>query len=155
VKGWIEGIAGKLMNGYDSRTRIKEHMLYGDSQPAVVISKHPLIIAAYSEDIDCVVLLNFPEGYTEFYNLGIKSKLVAVNTYLRTEEFQKDITPGPNCHNTWTGYTPIIAEFITDDVNALENKKQEIDNEIWEYVYKLGIEHQKNKPGTYRDGRQW
>lgn len=155
LKGRIEGIADSMKNGFDKRTRIKEHMLYGDSQPAVVISRSPLIIAAYSEDIDCVVLLKFPEEYAEICNLEIKSKLISVNTYLRIEEFQKDITPGPNCHNTWTGYIPIIAEFITDDIGALEKKKQEIDNETWEYVYKLGVEYQEKKPGVFRDGRQF
>jgi len=79
---------------------IKENLKYGDSQPAIVMSKKPLVVAAYSEDIDCVALLKFPDEYAEMYNLDIKSRLISINTYWQEETFQNDILPGQNCANT-------------------------------------------------------
>ena len=153
LKAYIMGLIRTIFIGFNEMKIIQEHMLYGDSQPAVVISKKPLIIASYSEDIDCVVLLEFPDEYLELYKLDEKSKLISVNTYIRGEKFQKDITPGVNCHYTWRGYSPIIGEFISDDIGILENKKEEIEEKLWEYVYILGIEYSKNHPNIWRDGR--
>jgi hypothetical protein len=154
LNNWVKRKIKTMRNGFDEMREIQEHLLYGDSQPAVVISIEPLLIAAYSEDIDCVVLLHFPEKYVEIYNLEEGSKLISINTYLRGEYFQSDITPGPNCHYTWRGFIPYIADFLTDDFEILENKKDEIDEDHWEYVYVLGIEYLKEFPNVWRDGRQ-
>ncbi|MBO7176077.1 MAG: hypothetical protein J6W14_01770, partial [Clostridia bacterium] len=34
-------------------------LLYGDTQPALVMSTEPLLIAAYSDEMDAVVMLRF------------------------------------------------------------------------------------------------
>jgi hypothetical protein len=153
LKALIMGVVKTISIGFNEKRKIQEHMIYGDSQPAVVISKKPLLVAAYSEDIDCVVVLKFPDEYAELYNLDKKSRLISINTYIRSEEFQKDITPGVSCHYTWRGYSPIIGEFLTDNIEILENKKEEINEELWEYVYRLGEEYAKKHPNVWRDGR--
>lgn len=40
-------------------------LCFGDTQPAVVVSAKPLIIAAYSDEMDAVVMLHFPVELTE------------------------------------------------------------------------------------------
>lgn len=147
------GMIKTFRRGYSERRQIKEHLLFGDSQPAIVMSRNPLIIAAYSDDIDCIVLLRFPDIYTEIYNLDVKSKLISVNTYGKGDTFQKDIIPGESCNNTWTHVNPFIAEFLTDDLHTLEQKKEKIDNSLWDYVYHLALEYQLLHPKTWRDGR--
>lgn len=139
--------------GWNEKRRIKEHLFYGDSQPAIVISRQPLIVAAYSEDIDCVVLLKFPDEYANIYGLEVRSKLITVNTYGKEEDFQHDILPGDNCDYTWTSFNPFIAEFLTDDLDILTHKKEQISNEFWDYVYDLAIEYQIRNPNVWRDGR--
>lgn len=153
VKALVLGAIRTILIGFNEIREIQEHILYGDSQPAVVISKKPLIIAAYSEDIDCVVLLKFPDRYVELYSLEERSRLITINTYMRGDEFQRDITPGVNCAYTWRGYSPIIGEFITDDIDVLKNKKEEIYEDLWQYVYELGIDYLNKRPNTFRDGR--
>ncbi|MDP4177175.1 MAG: hypothetical protein Q8900_02395 [Bacillota bacterium] len=153
VKALVIGAIRTKSIGYNEIRKIQEHLLFGDSQPAVVISKKPLIVAAYSEDIDCVVLLKFPDRYVELYSLDERSRLISINTYFRGDKFQRDITPGVNCDYTWRGYSPIIGEFITDDIDVLKKKKEKINEELWQYVYKLGIEYIDMHPNTYRDGR--
>ena len=51
---------------------IAEHLIFGDSRAAVVISIYPkLIVAAYSDELDCVAMLLFPrEPFITKYNLG-------------------------------------------------------------------------------------
>lgn len=151
LKFKLLGYILKILRGYTIINSLEERVFYGDSQPAIVISTTPLIIAAYSEDIDCVVLIKFPDKFTEMYNLYPKSKLISINTYLQGNEFQKDLSPGDNCHYTWVGYTPIIGEFITNNLDILEEKKSNISEDLWEYVYKLGLEYSVKYPNTYRN----
>ncbi|MBK1813171.1 hypothetical protein JHL18_21345 [Clostridium sp. YIM B02505] len=48
---------------------------------------------------------------------------------------------------------PIIAEFVLDDVDVIEMRKLKINEQMWDYVYKLGIGYTEKYPNTYRDGR--
>ena len=149
----LRSIIRTICLGYSEKRQIEEHLLFGDCQPAIVMSKQPLTVAAYSEDIDCVVLLRFPDKYAELYNLDNKSKLITINTYGKEENFQKDITTGEHCDYTWTLVNPFIAEFLTDDLSLLEEKKEQIDNKLWDYVYNLAVEYQILHPKVWRDGR--
>src|SRR5687767_5506037 len=42
------------------RAALKMHLRYGDARAAVCVSAKPLVIAAYSDDFDGVVMLQFP-----------------------------------------------------------------------------------------------
>lgn len=149
----LTGIIKTICLGYSEKSQIAEHLIFGDCQPAIVMSRQPLIVAAYSEDIDCVVLLRFPDKYAEMYNLDVKSKLITINTYGKKENFQKDIIPGESCDYTWTLFNPFIAEFLTDDLNLLKQKKEQINNKLWDYIYNLAVEYQILYPNVWRDGR--
>jgi hypothetical protein len=65
----------------DHMTYIKEQLIAGDSNPAVVVSVDPLRVAAYSPDLDSVAMLAFPNNFVDIYNLEIGTKLITVNTY--------------------------------------------------------------------------
>lgn len=153
IKAKINAVVDTITIGFSQKRKIKEHIFYGDSQPAVVMSGEPLIIAAYSDDIDCVVMLKFDNKYSKIYNLQRGDRLICINTYMRGAEYQQDIIVGPNNTNTWFGYSPIIAEFISDDIHIIETKKDEIDEDLWNYVYNLGLEYTKLHPGVARSGK--
>jgi hypothetical protein len=153
VKGGIKGAIYKILIGFTQKREIKEHIFYGDSQPGIVMSKIPLIIVAYSEDLDCIVPLKFPDEYAEKYMLEEKTRLITINTYMRGTEIQRDIILGPNNNQRWNGYSPIIGQFITDDIDILAKKKEDINEEMWDYVYKLGLEYREKHSNIYRDGR--
>ena len=52
------------------RTYLKEQLLHGDSRAAVVVSVDPLLlVAAYTDELDCVALLRFPDSeFVEEYD---------------------------------------------------------------------------------------
>src|SRR5579884_1143605 len=61
----------------------EQHLYYGDTRAAVVISTDPLLVAAYSDDLDCVVVLKFPAEFVDEYQLHVGSRLLTVNLYTR------------------------------------------------------------------------
>jgi len=175
----LYGISGLCISvalffkGKNIKGRIKEHVKYGASEPAIVMSKSPLLIAAYSGDIDCVAILKFPDYLAEKYQLEEKSKLITVNTYFRENDYQSDLIPkwelddGSGEENEddslnqntykcmWSGFHPIIAEFVSDDLSQIAKRKSQISDDEWEYVYQLGLEYLESKPNVYRDGNPY
>lgn len=132
---------------------LKEQMYFGDSNPAIVLSVEPLlIIAAYSSDLDCIIPITFTKEYVKNYNLKKGTRLLSVNTCERGE-LQKDIVLGKNNTGLWGGFSPIIAEFVSNNKQRIEEKKNEFSEELWERVYKLGVEYREKYPDSYRDGR--
>lgn len=130
---------------------IIDHMDMGDSQPAVVVSTFPLLVAAYTVDIDCVAMLHFDESLIDQFGLKEKSRLISVNTY--GTSVNSDLIPGINRFNSWNCFHPIIADFVSDDENSLREKKMSIEEAQWDYVYALGKDYLLRKPGIYRDGK--
>lgn len=118
------------------RERIAEHMKLGDTQPAIVVSTDPLVVSVAAIDLDAAILLRFPASFVERYGLSVGSRLVSVNTYvdLRTAEgelyYAVDILPGPQRTN-WSNASPFIADFLCEDEELLEAKKDRIPNADW------------------------
>ena len=81
ILGLICKAKDKYCLGFTKIEKIKAHIYYGDSQPAVVISLKPLIVAAYSEDLDCILPLKFPNKFVKNYKLKEKSRLLTINIY--------------------------------------------------------------------------
>lgn len=144
VKGFFKGAIKQV---------IEEHVFYGDSQPAIVISTEPLLIAAYSDELDCIALLNYPKHFITEYNLEEKTKLITINTYIGTPPYQKDLIIGRNKFDNWYGFHPIIAEFISEDSEKIQKRKQIIKDDHWEYVFNLGVEYRSKNKNIWRDGR--
>src|SRR5215212_5775735 len=49
------------------RARIPEQLVYGDCRAAVVVSTEPLLVAAYTDELDCISLLEFPDSFVKEY----------------------------------------------------------------------------------------
>ena len=61
---------------------LAEHLIFGDSRAAIVMRPAlPLLAAAYSDELDAVILLEFPDFLAEHYSLRLGSRLLTVNTY--------------------------------------------------------------------------
>ena len=117
------------------------------------MSLDPLLVAVYTPDIDCVVLLNFPTKLVKMYNLHLESRLISINTYGRKKDYQKDIIPGPRKTNPWTSITPTIGDFVSDDIEIINKRKGEIEEDKWRRTYDLAKEYIHIFPNVYRDGR--
>ena len=105
------------------RVYFRECLQNGDSPAAVVVSLRPLLMAAYIDVLDCIVLLEFPQEIAAEYGLRDGSRLLAINNYRRDGEVDADLIPGPNDTQTWSGFQAIIAEFVSDDLERIEQRK--------------------------------
>lgn len=119
----------------------------------MVISIEPLLIAAYSTELDCVAMLHFPSSYVNEYGLKLRSRLLTINTYFTRPPYQNDLIIGEMSLNNWYGVNPMIAEFITDDMDRIKERKDQIDESLWNRVLKLGNEYRTKHNNIWRDGR--
>ena len=128
--------------------------MWGDSRAAVVISTRPLLIAAYTDEIDCVAMLRFDNVLTNEYGLKVGSRLLTVNTYSDLNgSYEKDLTAGSKTSGMFGNVHPFIAEFLTDDVDRLEKRKAEIDEDEWSRTNELGKAYVATVGALARDGR--
>lgn len=135
-------------------TRIEEQLLYGDSRAAVVVSTSPLLVAAYTDEIDCVALLRFHDRFVSEYNLERGSRLITVNTYeFGDGSYEVDLKPGPEAMNFYQNFTPFIADFFTNDLDRLNERKAEITEEEWQRTEEMGQSYLSKKYAPPRDGR--
>jgi hypothetical protein len=135
-------------------TRIEEHLLFGDSRAAVVISTSPLLIAAYSDELDCVALLRFNQSFVSEYNLQPGSRLVTVNLYdYLDDSYEDDLIPGPDASGIYGNFTPLIADFLTSDLERLAERKAEVDEDEWRRTKELGESYLAENHARPRDGR--
>lgn len=114
------------------RLRIKEQLMYGDSRAALVVSVEPLLIAAYSSEIDGVAMLWFPQDLVRKYRLKPGSRLLTVNTYTFGNVPVADLEYGPNSRRVYCNFMPMIAEFLSSDMKRIEQRKREISEDEWE-----------------------
>src|SRR5262249_13173080 len=128
---------------------IRQHLWEGDCNPAVVISTSPLCVAAYTIDIDTVVLLRFPDTFVLDYQLAAGSRLISVNTY-RFKPLARDIMPGPNSSDTFGNVIPLIGDFLSDDAARVRSLKEQIDEDRWLHAAELGIRRWREGPGNCR-----
>lgn len=140
------GIRGFLMaffsGGDDAKPRhiierARQNLHFGDSQPAVVASLQPLLVAAYSDEFDAVVMLKFNDGLAVEHGLTRGSRLLSINTYLEDPKLGRDIDPGPAASKRYSTFWPTIADFITDDLDIVKKKKADIPAELWDRANEL------------------
>jgi len=131
---------------------LDEHLRLGDSRAAVVVDTMPLLVAAYSSDIDCVALLRFPEVFVERHGLRAGSRLLTVNMYAAQFAVTPDLDPGPDATGDWQNFYPLIAEFLSEDVDRIAFRKAEIDESEWSRCTALGQAYVQSHPGLARSG---
>jgi hypothetical protein len=134
-----------------ARLSIVEHMMYGDSRAAVVVSADPLLVAAYTDELDCVAVLHFASD-SPVPQLAVGTRLLTVNTYGAGGEYSADLVVGPRELGRWTRFHPIIADFICSDAAPVECRKSQISEDEWERAMQLGIAYLAQHPGKSRDG---
>ncbi|MDE6789775.1 MAG: hypothetical protein K2J47_10720 [Ruminococcus sp.] len=124
--------------------RINDFMLNGDTQPAVVYSVNPLIISAYSDEMDGVVFLEFPDQLTEMYNLQKGTRLVTSNVYKYGNKAVKDIKVGAGYLKRYSDFTPIVQLFLTDRENYVRRRTMLFGEEVWDMVNRLTEEYSRS-----------
>jgi len=129
---------GRWIHGDKHAERIAEHLWLGDSRAATVVSPSPLLVAAYSDELDCVAILAFPQEFQRRFNLRTRSRLLTVNTYFYLPDVASDLSLGPGNMNRYGNFYPLIAEFLSEDVDRIAARKAEIPESEWSRCAELG-----------------
>ena len=117
------------------------------------MSEQPLLLAAYTDELDCVAMMRFSETLLQIYSLRSGSRLLSVNSYRQDPVYDEDLMPGPQQRHRWTGFHPLIAEFLSEDFERIEQRKRQIAEQEWQRAAVLAESYLKLKPGVARDGR--
>ena len=136
------------------KSYVEENLRRGDFRAAVVVSASPLLIATYASELDCIAMLRFTDQLVPKYDLSDGTQLLAVNLYLEWNFFlPEDLNPGPRQTGKYRNFAPMIADFLTDDANLVEEKKAGIAKAEWRRAEALGREYLKWHGERARDGR--
>ncbi len=120
---------------------------------AVVVSLAPLLVAAYSREMDCVMPLEFDSKLVDEYGVNRGSRLLSMVNYRADTEVAADLLPGPDATGRVKNFHPAIADFITDDVDGVARLKQDVEEEDWKKAAAYG-DRLLRRPGLRpRDGR--
>lgn len=132
---------------------IKTVFQHGICNPAFVYQLNPLIIVAYSYEIDCIIPIQFPKTYQPPVVLKLNQRLLSVNTYGRNNDvIEDDLIEGPESINEWKDFAPHIAELYSDDISLIKEKKAAIEEKYWEKLVILTKEYFEVFPKRYRLG---
>lgn len=146
--------AVKFPHTLSLKKRIDEYLNMGDTQPAVVVSVSPLTVAAYSDEMDAVVMLRFPEVLAEQYALKQGTRLVTSNVYSFRRGFNvaSDIFIGKNYLNRYSDFIPMVSLFLSDDEKFIRSRTELFDEELWKTAEHKAEKYLLNHPKLYRNG---
>ena len=136
------------------KKRINEYLKMGDTQPALVCSASPLIIAAYSDEMDAVIMLTFPDELAKQYDLSEGTRLVTSNvySYIGLSGIAKDIFIGEDYLNRYSDFIPVVSLFLSDDELYLKNRTEIFSEEIWQRVTEKAQKYSAEHPTLKRNG---
>lgn len=120
---------------------VMEILQFGDTQPCVVVSVKPLRVAAYSDEMDAVVMLNFPDEFAEKYDLAVGSRLTSSNIYYSDARVESDIFPGSEFLRHYSDFLPVVQLFIGKNDKKIEEKTALFPVEVWDKVEEMGKEY--------------
>ncbi len=126
----------------------------GDTQPALVCSVDPFIVSAYSDELDAVVMLRFPNELAEKYDLHLWSRLVTSNTYkyAHFDDTAPDIDAGPGSSGNFSDFLPIVQLFLAKHDEKIMERTKLFDEARWARVKELTDAYRNEHPNTARDG---
>jgi len=134
-------------------SNIGDTLARGDSRAAVVVDATNAIVASYTDELDCVVLLKFDPALALAHGWRDGTRLLAANSYhSRDAGVASDLRPGPGDEGRWGNVWPLIADLLTDDAAGLAARKATIAETEWARALDLG-RRALAANDTPRDGR--
>ncbi len=143
----------KLLGIKNPVEAVRWHLLLGDRSPAVVVYEAPLIVAAYSEEQDGIVLLKFEHQHVDprFRRVGTRLTTLNLDYSSKHGPLAADLRPGSNSSWCWSNFLPLIGEFLTLDFERLAQLKASIPDSWWARLNEL-VRNYDRACGV-RDGR--
>ncbi len=150
---WIDArIGGRAM----ARFQVADQLLRGDSRAALVVSVDPLLIAAYTDELDCIALLRFPSRVARIRSLQVGQRLLTVNSYWGpSQPFAADLENGPTSYRRYHNFQPLVADFLTADLPGLAGRTVQIKEAEWQRTAELAQRYLARFGTAARDGRPW
>jgi len=130
----------------------QDHLLRGDSRAAMVVSVSPLLVAAYTDELDCVAMLKFPDDLVKDYKLRVGTRLLTVNNYTPGETPVADLESGSGSYHRYSNFFPFIAEFLSNDRKRIEQVKANISTVEWLRTKQLAKAYLASGKRRFRDG---
>ena len=147
VKGFKKVYFNKQFN------RLGGYLMNGDTQPAVVVSLSPLIISAYSDEMDGVLFLKFPDALADMYGLSVGARLVTSTIYIPGNKPVKDVYAGPYYMGNYCDFTPTVQLFMCDGEDSIRNRTSLFGEDVWKRGEEMSFSRFSQKHKT-RDGFQ-
>lgn len=151
IKAYELGFFAKLFLN-SKRNMVQERLSYGDTQPAMVMSLSPFLVSAYSDEMDAVILLRFPEKLAQINNFKLYDRLITVNCYGKYSHIEPDIFVGPHYIGRWTNFAPLIGELLSSETNKIQQHKRNIPEGLWQYVRTLSDQYLLKHKSLARNG---
>jgi hypothetical protein len=129
---------------------LNEHLTRGDSRAAIVASVEPLVVSAYSDELDAVILVKFPDQLVKQYSLAVGDLLIASWTYPRFRPDPRDIVQGGHNLGRHNNGVPIVADFFSNSLDKIKQRKEGVAREEWDRVLALTPVALKRAEGKYR-----
>jgi hypothetical protein len=133
--------------------QIADHLSHGDSRAAVVVSVAPLLVAAYTDEMDCIAMLQFPDELARECDLHVRDRLLTVNRYASGGRLAPDLEHGRLSYERFSNFQPIIADFLADDFDQLRQRKIRIGEDEWVRTWVLGQRYLERFGNLARNGR--
>ena len=142
-----------LANIKYSPNKLDNYLKNGDSQAAVVLQTYnTLIVAAYSSELDSVALLQFPVSIAKQYDLAVGDRLLTINSYHQSKKKAIDLQQGADSTTRYNNVYPLIADFLSEDDDAIESRKRQVKDSDWEKALKMGHKKMMQKGVVPRNG---
>lgn len=137
-----------------NRIPVSRWIRFGDTQPAFVYSVDPLTISVYSDEMDAVIFLRFPDFLVEQYGLKEGEVLAATNVYSENSEGKTadDIFVGEHYLGRYHDFTPMIQLFLSDDEATAKRNTGLFHPETLLRVQALTAEYADRHSGLFREG---
>lgn len=146
---WFDQIAGERAIRIFA---VADQLIHGDSRAAVVMSVSPLLVAAYTDELDCIAMLHFPDEFVSEHNLRVRSRLLTVNRYFRYGRLPGDLENGPLSYNRYPNFQPFIADFLSNDTDRILSRKAKVREDEWIRAWVLGKRYLAKFGNRARDG---
>lgn len=134
----------------DQIAYLDEHLVRGDSRAAIVASIKPLVVSAYSDELDAVILVRFTDALVSQNSLAVGDQLIASWVYPSLRQPPSDVVQGQNNLGRHNNGEPIVADFFSNSVEKIKQRKLGVSKSEWKRVRTLTPAALKRANGQYR-----